>query len=432
MRRLKVDLQDVAIAFGDHGSELSNYLDMQTGRVVTVGADDFSEIDEDDDELREDELPEDDYEGPELPSVPDWIRAEHKLRAEVCNGLGTRYIKVPADDRREAYRDMEEFVDTVQDSRLQASLAREILGPGAFRRFQDRLSGDFHERRRWFEFKNARLEARIREWLASEVIELIEDPRDKEREEQRKAQELVDIRLDLVAAVLDFVGSVRGLPGVLRIALIGSLTTDRLDPKDADLLVTVADDADLGALAKAARRMQGRAQSSNRGADIFLLDPRGRYIGRTCQWKDCVPGIRQSCDALHCGQRHYLHDDLGAVTLPREITDSPAIELWPGLVTRVPVPQDLKAGLIDQLWITAIQPITRRLPTLASWRSEFTAFSSSSPRRSLWRMTPCSSKCSVKPQRYFFALAFSRAAASARTDSGSSLNISRQPVQQTQ
>ena len=32
-----------------------------------------------------------------------------------------------------------------------------------------------------------------------------------------------------------------------------------------------------------------------------------------------------------------------------------------------------------------------------------------------------------EPQRYFFALAFSRAAASARTDSGSSLNRSRQP-----
>ena len=349
MRRLKIDLQDVAIAFEDHGSESSHYLDMQTGRVVSVGADDFSEIDEDDDELREDELQEDDDEGPELPSEPDWIRAERALQAEVRNGLGTRYIEIPADDRREAYRDMEEFIDTVQESRLRASLTRDIVGPGAFGRFQDRLRGDFHERRRWFEFKRSRLGARIRDWLASEEFEPIEDPRDKEREEQRKAQELVDIRLDLVAAVLDFVGSVRALSGVLRIALIGSLTTDRPVPKDADLLVTVADDADLESLATAARRMQGRAQRSNRGADVFLLDPRGRYIGRTCHWKDCGPGIRQSCDALHCGQRHYLHDDLAAVTLPKAITESPAIELWPGLVTRVPVPQDLKAGLIDKL-----------------------------------------------------------------------------------
>ena len=344
MRRLKVDLQDVAMAFEDHGLEVSNYLDLQTGRVVSFSGDDFSEIEEDDDELRED-----DDEGPEPLSEPDWIREERALRAEVCNGLGTRYIEIPSDDRHEAYRDMEEFIDTVQDSRLQARLARAIVGRGAFRRFGDALAGNLHERRRWFEFKRAQLEARVREWLESEEIELVEDPLDKEREEQRKAQELVDIRLNLIAEVLDFVCAVRLLPGVLRIALIGSLTTDRLDPKDADLLVTVEDDADLDALAKAARRMQGRAQSSSRGADVFLLDPRGRYIGRTCGWRDCGPGIRMSCDALHCGQRHYLHDDLSAVTLPRAITDSPAIELWPRLVTRVPVPQDLKAGLIDKL-----------------------------------------------------------------------------------
>ena len=136
---------------------------------------------------------------------------------------------------------------------------------------------------------------------------------------------------------------------MLRIALIGSLTTERLDPKDADLLVTVTDDTDLSALAKAARRMQGRAQSSNRGADVFLVDPGGRYLGRICHWKECGVGARKSCDALHCGQRHYLHDDFAAVTLAGDVTASPAIELWPRLVTRVPVPRDLKVGLIDKL-----------------------------------------------------------------------------------
>ena len=51
------------------------------------------------------------------------------------------------------------------------------------------------------------------------------------------------------------------------------------------------------------------AQSQN-GGDIFLAGPKGNYLGRTCHWKNCGPGIRMSCDALHCGQRHYLHDDL--------------------------------------------------------------------------------------------------------------------------
>ena len=35
-------------------------------------------------------------------------------------------------------------------------------------------------------------------------------------------------------------------------------------------------------------------------------------------WVACGPCIRRSCDALHCGERHYLHDDLEAITLSEE------------------------------------------------------------------------------------------------------------------
>ena len=113
--------------------------------------------------------------------------------------------------------------------------------------------------------------------------------------------------------------------------------------------MTIADDLDLTPLAKLGRRLQGRAQGSNRGADIFLADTQNRYLGRICHWKECGPGIRQSCFALHCGQRHYLYDDLQRLELPRAVIEEPAIELWPRLVTRVPVPQDVKVGLLDVL-----------------------------------------------------------------------------------
>jgi predicted nucleotidyltransferase len=88
------------------------------------------------------------------------------------------------------------------------------------------------------------------------------------------------IRSFLLSEVLRFVERARSCPGVRRIALVGSLVRDKHDPKDADVLVTVDDDADLASLATAGRGLKGRAQSRNKGADVFLADPSGTYIGR--------------------------------------------------------------------------------------------------------------------------------------------------------
>ena len=112
------------------------------------------------------------------------------------------------------------------------------------------------------------------------------------------------------------------------------------------MLVVVADDADLSPLATASRRLQGHAQSFNRGADVFLADERGMYIGRTCRWKDCRPGVRQSCDALHCGQRPYLHDDLDAIRLNASLVLSPPVTLWPRVERRGQLPPDVEEVLV--------------------------------------------------------------------------------------
>src|SRR5207245_6387271 len=98
------------------------------------------------------------------------------------------------------------------------------------------------------------------------------------------------IRSFLLSEVVRFVEHARSCPGVRRIALVGSLVRDKHDPKDADVLVTVDDDADLASLATAGRGLKGRAQSRNKGADVFLADPSGTYIGRICHWRECRPG----------------------------------------------------------------------------------------------------------------------------------------------
>src|SRR5437867_4311098 len=139
-----------------------------------------------------------------------------------------------------------------------------------------------------------------------------------------------------------FVASARQIAGVRRIAILGSITTTKADPKDIDVFVVVADDAELAGLAKCSRRLQGHAQNFNRGADVFLADERGTYIGRTCHWRDCRPGVRQACDALHCGRRPYLHDDLDVITLNSTVVLSPPITLWPTVERRGELPADVE------------------------------------------------------------------------------------------
>jgi predicted nucleotidyltransferase len=139
-----------------------------------------------------------------------------------------------------------------------------------------------------------------------------------------------------------FVAAARSVAGVRRIALVGSIVTAKQNPKDIDVLVVVTDDADLAQLAMHARRLQGHAQSFNRGADVFLADEQGAYIGRTCRWKDCRPGVRQSCDAQHCGRRAHLHDDFDAIVVSASIIAAPPVTLWPVVERRCQLPPDVE------------------------------------------------------------------------------------------
>jgi hypothetical protein len=148
-------------------------------------------------------------------------------------------------------------------------------------------------------------------------------------------------RAELLEGLRGFVAAVRRIAGVRRISLVGSIATVKPNPKDIDVLVVVSDDADLSLLATHARRLQGHAQSLNRGADVFLANERGDYIGRTCRWKDCRPGLRQACDARHCGRRPHLHDDLDDVTLSRHLIEAPPVTLWPAVERRRRLPPDL-------------------------------------------------------------------------------------------
>ncbi len=155
------------------------------------------------------------------------------------------------------------------------------------------------------------------------------------------------LRAFLIAEVRDFVTRVHDLPGIRRLALVGSLATPKIKPKDADLLIWVDDGLDLTRLAAAARTLKGRAQGRNSGADVFIVNPGGEYLGRICRFRDCRPGIRGSCLALHCGRRPHLCDDLQVLRLPFAVIQSPPVVLWPTPAIHAPVPEDVQELVLD-------------------------------------------------------------------------------------
>ncbi len=150
-----------------------------------------------------------------------------------------------------------------------------------------------------------------------------------------------DVRAFLIAEAFRFIERIVGIPGVRRIAMLGSLLSSKANPKDVDLLITVDDEVDLSALAKSARRLKGMAQSKNKGADVFLANPAGQYIGRICHWSQCGPQFRVTCDARNCGVREYLHDDLDEINLDPRLVKEPPLEIWPNVVYRQSVASDL-------------------------------------------------------------------------------------------
>jgi hypothetical protein len=173
MRKVKINLDALDVAFANTAQEICWYLDLETGVVSLVTEDSRSakeriakEIGPGDDEASV-------RAALEQSDLPDWLRQMVLDAQQIEVGFGTRYLAIPDADTREDYGDMEEFIETVEDERVQQRLWRAIDGRGAFRRFRDAIFDHEEERARWFAFRDARRRERILEWLADEGIELI-------------------------------------------------------------------------------------------------------------------------------------------------------------------------------------------------------------------------------------------------------------------
>lgn len=140
LRKVSVNLTDLADAFDDASWEIQVYLNLDTGEVIHITH--------------------------EMAQDPEVVREVEEIAA----GLGTRYLQLPHADSRAGYTDMRDFVATVADPHLEEQLGDALRGRGAFRRFKDVLLGYPQERERWFVFKQRRQRERACAWLAEEGI----------------------------------------------------------------------------------------------------------------------------------------------------------------------------------------------------------------------------------------------------------------------
>lgn len=172
--RIAIQFADLEDAFETASDEVRFYLDLETGKVVSITAEIREELESVYTEVydeQEEEVVTFDH-ALQQHDLPEWMRPIVQEAHQVEQGYGMRFISIPATDSRERYRDMERFIDTVHDSRLQSILQHAIQGRGAFRRFRDTLLAYQHERECWFAFSAARVRERVLEWLEAEEIEV--------------------------------------------------------------------------------------------------------------------------------------------------------------------------------------------------------------------------------------------------------------------
>lgn len=131
LRELKIDMDFLRSSFDDGSGTIDYYLDTETGEI---------EMDTEDDKF-----------------------ARHGDEDE-------RYLRVPDADSHEGYEDMEAFIETIEELRIRDMLEVAIQGSGAFGRFKSALYRYPTEQKRWFAFKDKRLNRRVLTWLKAHGI----------------------------------------------------------------------------------------------------------------------------------------------------------------------------------------------------------------------------------------------------------------------
>jgi hypothetical protein len=140
--RVELDWDALEIAVERNSPDTDSYLDLTTGRVLTITTGD-----------------------------PEAAINRQNVSENIRN-----FVRIDPASSREQYRWMERFVGSVVDEPLRERLIISIDGKGAFRRFKDVLLAYPAERERWFSYRADLLHWHIQQWLEQHEITASNDP----------------------------------------------------------------------------------------------------------------------------------------------------------------------------------------------------------------------------------------------------------------
>lgn len=140
--RIELDWDALEIAVERNSPDTDSYLDLTTGRVLTITSGD----------------------------------PEAAINRQTVSENIRNFLRIEPASSREQYRWMERFVGSVADEALRERLIISIDGKGAFRRFKDVLLAYPAERERWFSYRADLLHWHIHNWLEQHEIKTTNEP----------------------------------------------------------------------------------------------------------------------------------------------------------------------------------------------------------------------------------------------------------------
>ena len=145
-----VNLDELLAAFTDNLDDWQSFLDLQTGRVISVPTECFRQLE---------------GEPPSLFTDPDLVEASALDARRIDKDRSGRFVEIEPLDSGQGFAIMESFVATLPHGRTRHQLTRALAGKKPFRSFKDALEADPPVRERWFAHQSAAHRDHALRWL---------------------------------------------------------------------------------------------------------------------------------------------------------------------------------------------------------------------------------------------------------------------------